>query len=126
MSALFKRTKKAAKKEVKPSKKKGQEKKAEQAIPIGSVLIKQPKISEKTIGAGEHDQYVFVVAKQATKPEIKKQVEKLYNVDVKKVRSMNIHNAATRFHGSEYPTTRTKKMVVTVKKGQRIDITGNI
>ncbi len=123
MSALFRKTKKAEE----PSKKKESEKKAkQQAIPTGSVLIKQPKISEKTLKAGEQDQYVFIVIKQATKPEIKKQVEKLYNVEVKKVRSMNIHNAASRFHGSEYPTTRTKKMVVTVKKGQRIDITGNI
>ena len=51
-------------------------------------VIVSPVITEKTTMASEHNQVVFKVAKNATKPEIKKAVESLFGVKVKAVNTL--------------------------------------
>ena len=60
-------------------------------------IIVSPRISEKaTIRADLDNQHVFSVLKDATKPEVKKAVELMFDVKVKSVRLMNIQGKLTR------------------------------
>ena len=53
------------------------------------MVVKYPLLTEKAVGAIEKEnKLVFIVRKNATKPEIKKAVERLYNVKVKSVNTM--------------------------------------
>jgi len=92
----------------------------------GSIsLLKQPWITERTMMLSELDQYVFSVDPRATKPQIKKQVEKMYNVDVVTVRSIRTRSSSGHLRGVAGRMRVQKKMIVTLKKGQKIDLTGN-
>lgn len=84
-------------------------------------VIVAPVISEKSHGHLEVDKYTFKVAPTATKIQIRKAVEKIFNVDVEKVNVMN--NRAKRKTLGRYvgSTTAWKKAIVTVKKGQKIN-----
>ena len=60
-------------------------------------VIVSPVITEKTTLASEHNQVVFKVAKNATKPEIKKAVESLFDVKVKAVNTLVRKGKQKRF-----------------------------
>jgi large subunit ribosomal protein L23 len=91
-------------------------------------VIVRPLITEKNTDLMEQDQYTFEVATVANKIQIREAVEKLFNVRVKAVNTMNvkgsrrsraIRRGRSRIHGQE----RTwKKAVVTLFPGQRIDV----
>jgi large subunit ribosomal protein L23 len=86
-------------------------------------IILSPAITEKATFASERNQVVFKVATTATKPQIKEAVEKLFDV---KVRSVNTHIRkgkvkATR--GSIGEQSPTKRAIVTLEEGFRIDVT---
>ncbi len=79
-------------------------------------------ISEKaTIIADEANQFAFKVTKDATKPEIKEAVEKLYDVSVKNVRVLNVKGKVKRsLRGtSRFPSW--KKAYVRLAEGDDID-----
>ncbi|MGI2029886.1 50S ribosomal protein L23 [Endozoicomonas acroporae] len=81
-----------------------------------------PHISEKaTVVAEEHNQYVFKVARDATKLEIKKAVEQLFEVSVKAVRTAVVKGKTkrTRFGMGQRPDW--KKAYVSLEQGQEID-----
>ncbi|MFL2553027.1 MAG: 50S ribosomal protein L23 [Gammaproteobacteria bacterium] len=60
-------------------------------------IIVSPRVSEKaTMRADLENQHVFSVLKDATKPEIKKAVELMFDVKVKSVRLMNVQGKLTR------------------------------
>ena len=60
-------------------------------------IIVSPRISEKaTLRADLENQHVFSVLKNATKPEVKKAVELMFDVKVKSVRLMNVQGKLTR------------------------------
>ena len=60
-------------------------------------IIVSPRISEKaTMKADSENQHVFSVLKNASKPEIKKAVELMFNVKVHSVRIMNVQGKLTR------------------------------
>ena len=60
-------------------------------------IIMSPRISEKaTMRADIDNQHVFSVLKDATKPEVKKAVELMFDVKVKSVRLMNVQGKLTR------------------------------
>jgi large subunit ribosomal protein L23 len=69
-------------------------------------------------------QYVFRVLADATKPEIKSTVEKLFNVQVKNVRVLNVRAKGTNFRGRPGAHSGWKKAYVTLKPGFTIDILG--
>lgn len=81
-----------------------------------------PHISEKaTIVAEEHGQYVFKVTKDATKLEIKKAVEQLFEVSVNSVRTAVVKGKAKRTRHGMGQRSDWKKAYVSLEQGQEID-----
>jgi large subunit ribosomal protein L23 len=87
------------------------------------VLIK-PVVSEKSYSLLDENKYTFVVRPDANKTEIKIAVEKVFNVKVTGVNTLNREGKRrrTRFGVGKRPNT--KRAIVTVAEGQRIDIFG--
>ena len=81
-------------------------------------IILAPHVSEKaTVKADVENQHVFSVAKDANKFEVKKAVEKMFEVEVQNVRLMNVHGKLKRV-GRKYGKTKDwKKAYVRLKKG---------
>jgi large subunit ribosomal protein L23 len=86
------------------------------------VIIK-PVITEKATIASEHNQVVFRVARNATKPQIKEAVEKLFDVKVKHVNTLVRKGKLRNFKGRRAVLSDVKNAVVTLEEGQRIDVT---
>ena len=88
--------------------------------------IKNPIITEKATILSEQNKTVFKVHNKANKKTIKKNIEKLFKVSVIKV---NIINRKAKFkikQGKKSFKTGYKKAIVTLKKGQSIDLTTGI
>ena len=77
-------------------------------------IIIKPVITEKSMDGLQVGKYTFKVAKDATKPEIKKAVEQLFGVEVDKVTTMNIRAKAKRLGRYEGKTAAWKKAIVTL------------
>ena len=84
--------------------------------------IVAPVITEKATIAAEHNQFVFRVRSDATKPEIRDAIERLFKVDVTSVNTMVTKGKNKRFRGRPYKRTDVKKAIVTLAEGQSIDI----
>lgn len=85
-------------------------------------VISAPHISEKSaIVAEENNCVVFRVAITATKPEIKKAVEKAFDVKVKSVRVLNVKGKSKRNRYGLVQKSDWKKAYVTLEAGQEID-----
>jgi large subunit ribosomal protein L23 len=86
-------------------------------------LIRKPIITEKATLASEGGAVVFEVAMDATKPEIKKAVEALFNVKVKAVNTTITKGKVKRFRGRPGKRRDVKKAYVTLVEGNSIDVT---
>jgi large subunit ribosomal protein L23 len=86
-------------------------------------VILSPVITEKATTASEHNKVVFKVASTATKPQIKEAVEKLFDVKVKRVNTLVRKGKVKAFRGSYGVQSPTKRAVVTLEEGHRIDVT---
>lgn len=86
-------------------------------------VIRSPVITEKATMLSEQNQVVFNVARQATKPEIKKAVETLFSVKVKAVNTLLRKGKEKRFRGVKGRQSDVKKAIVTLEEGHAIDIT---
>ncbi len=86
-------------------------------------VIRSPAITEKATMASEHDQVIFNVSADATKPEIKRAVEGLFGVKVKKVNTLVRKGKIKRFRGHLGQQSDVKKAIVTLAEGQSIDVT---
>ena len=86
-------------------------------------VIIAPVITEKATLASERNQVIFRVARNATKPQIKEAVEKLFDVKVKKVNTLNRPGKMKVFKGRFGMQQDTKRAIVTLEEGQRIDVT---
>ena len=85
-------------------------------------VLLAPQISEKaTYVADKHEQVVFRVATDATKPEIKAAVELLFKVEVEGVQVANVKGKVKRFKGATGRRKGWKKAVVSLKPGQEIN-----
>ena len=81
-------------------------------------IIVSPRISEKaTMRADIDNQHVFSVLKDATKPEIKKAVELMFDVKVKSVRLMNVQGKLTRIGRTFGKRKDWKKAYVRLQEG---------
>ena len=91
---------------------------------IYTVLI-EPHITEKTTSLGDvGNQYVFKVAKDATKRDIKTAVEKLFGVTVRNVTTLNVKGKIKRnFRGVTSRMKSWKKAYVRVAEGEVLDYT---
>ena len=85
-------------------------------------IIKAPVITEKSEIAKETGKYTFKVDPKANKLEIKEAIEKLFNVKVTEVRTLNVKPKKRRVGRYTGLTNRTKKAIVTLAEGQTIDL----
>ena len=87
-------------------------------------VILSPVITEKATTASERNQVVFNVATTATKPQIKEAVEKLFDVKVKKVNTLNRSGKRKRNRRSNTFGQRpnTKRAIVTLAGDERIEL----
>ena len=88
--------------------------------------IRSPIITEKATVLSEQNKTVFKVHKKATKKNIKKNIEKLFKVTVVKVNIINRKAKKKIKQGRKSFTSGYKKAIVTLKKGQSIDLTTGI
>ena len=90
-------------------------------------LLVAPHVSEKAARAGDkHNQYVFRVRRDATKPEIRKAVELMFSVEVEAVQVLNVEGKSKRFGSTMGRRSDWKKAYVSLKAGQTIDLTGSV
>jgi large subunit ribosomal protein L23 len=83
-------------------------------------------ITEKATIVSEHNQVIFRVPLIATKREVKAAVEGLFNVNVTAVNTIRVMGKVKRFRGRPGRRSDYKKAVVTLREGQRIDVTTGI
>jgi len=85
--------------------------------------IVAPVITEKATIASENNQFVFKVARHATKPQIKAAIEQLFDVKVTAVNTLLRKGKTKRFRGVRGRQQDMKKAIVTLADGYRIDMT---
>ena len=88
--------------------------------------VKMPIITEKATVLSEQNKTVFKVHKNANKKIIKKNIEKLFKVKVIKVNIINKKTKIKMRQGKISKKTGYKKAIVTLKKGQTIDLTASV
>jgi large subunit ribosomal protein L23 len=89
-------------------------------------VVLSPVITEKATMASEYNKVIFRVAATATKPQIKEAVEKLFDVKVKAVNTLNRKGKRKAFRGRPGVQSDVKKAVVTLEEGHRIDVTSGL
>jgi len=91
---------------------------------LASVLL-APIVSEKATAVAEkHNQVLFKVLRDATKPEIKAAVELMFKVEVESVSVVNVKGKAKRFGGRAGRRDHVKKAYVALKAGQELNFSG--
>jgi large subunit ribosomal protein L23 len=86
-------------------------------------IILAPVVTEKATRLNETSQVTFKVTNDATKPEIKAAVEKLFNVKVEAVNTLVMKGKTKRFRGRKGQRSDWKKAMVKLQAGQTIDLT---
>ena len=86
-------------------------------------IILSPVITEKATMASEYNKVVFKVARNATKPQIKEAVEKLFDVKVKNVNTLTRKGKVKVFKNKVGQQSDVKRAIVTLEEGHRIDVT---
>ena len=86
-------------------------------------VIRSPVITEKATYASEHNKVVFNVAKDASKADVKKAVETLFQVKVTAVNTLVRKGKVKRFRGTIGRQSDVKKAIVTLAEGHSIDVT---
>ena len=97
---------------------------SDQQAPNRRVLsvLRAPRISEKSAKLAEHNQYVFEVAVDATKSDVKSAVEQLFDVNVKSVNMVNIKGKLKLFRFRPGRKANVRKAYVRLAEGQSIDV----
>ncbi len=85
-------------------------------------VIIRPVISEKSYAQIDHSKYTFEVATNARKEEIKSAVEAIFKVHVTAVNTMKMHGRRKRQGYTSGLTRNWKKAIVTLRKGDRIEV----
>ena len=88
------------------------------------IIIKKPVVTEKSMANQQKSVYTFIVAPDATKPEVRHAVEKAFNVKVEEVRTVKVKGKYKRMKNQLLQGRRKdwKKAYVTLKEGFRLDI----
>jgi large subunit ribosomal protein L23 len=89
-------------------------------------VILAPVITEKATAASEVNQVVFKVHPDATKPQIKAAIEKLFKVKVLSVNTLTRKGKVKQFRGMVGRQQDVKKAIVRLAEGDRIDVTTGI
>ena len=88
--------------------------------------IISPTITEKATSLSEFNKVVFKVNKKASKNSIKKSIEKIFKVNVIKINTINLRAKSKIIRGKKTFKPGYKKAIVTLKKGQSIDLATGI
>ncbi len=89
-------------------------------------IIVRPVVTEKSTMALEYNKVVFNVLRTANKNDVKRAVEKLFNVTVLSVNTINTKGKVKRFKGIIGKRSDVKKAVVTLKEGDVIDFAAGV
>jgi large subunit ribosomal protein L23 len=89
-------------------------------------LIKKPVITEKSTANAQFNKYIFEVRKDANKINIKKTIEEIYKVKVQKLNSLNVKSKPKVFKGQRGTRSELKRIIVTLKEGNTIDMSGKV
>ena len=88
--------------------------------------ILSPIVTEKSTGLSEQNKIVFKVPREANKINLKKNIEKIFKVNVIKINIINKQNRRKIVRGKKVKVQGFKKAIITLKKGQSIDLTTGI
>ena len=88
--------------------------------------IVSPHITEKSTNLSEQNKIVFKVPAKANKVNLKKNIEKIFKVNVTKINIINKKSKIKIARGKKVKVSGFKKAIVTIKKGQNIDLTSGI
>ena len=89
-------------------------------------LIKKPVITEKSTANAQFNKYIFEVRNDANKINIKKTIEDIYKVKVQKLNSLNVKSKPKVFKGQRGTRSELKRIIVTLKEGNAIDMSGKV
>ena len=85
-----------------------------------------PVVTEKTTNLSELNKITFKVPDGANKKNLKKNIEKIFKVNVTKINIINKQNRTKLTRGKKVKVSGYKKAIITLKKGQSIDLTTGI
>ena len=85
-------------------------------------VIKAPIVTEKTSDLAQQNTVVFSVDTRANKTQIKQAVEKIFNVKVESVNTINVHPKKKRVGRYVGKTNKVKKAIVKLKEGSSIEL----
>ena len=85
-------------------------------------IIIEPVITEKSGVIAQNGKYVFKVDSRANKIEIKQAIEKIFNVHVKEIRTINVKPKKRRVGRYTGLTNRCKKAIVKLAEGEEINL----
>tara|TARA_A100001035_G_C27356165_1_gene309308 strand:+ start:171 stop:464 length:294 start_codon:yes stop_codon:yes gene_type:complete len=88
--------------------------------------ILSPVVTEKSTKLSEHNKIIFKVPSGANKMNLKKNIEKIFKVNVVKVNIINKQKRTKMIRGRNVNISGFKKAIITLKKGQSIDLTAGI
>ena len=88
--------------------------------------ILSPMVTEKSTNLSEQNKIVFKVPKKANKINLKKNIEKIFKVNITKINIVNKQNRTKITRGKKVKVQGYKKAIITLKKGQSIDLTTGI
>ena len=88
--------------------------------------IISPTITEKSTFLSEQNKIVFKVHRGAKKNTIKNSIEKIFKVNVIKVNTINYKGKSKIVRGRKTKKSSYKKAIITLKKGQSIDLTSGV
>ena len=85
-----------------------------------------PHVTEKSTNLSEQNKIIFKVPDKANKKNLKKNIEKIFKVNVTKINIINKKNRIKTTRGKKIKIKGYKKAIITLKKGQNIDLTTGI
>ena len=88
--------------------------------------ILSPLLTEKSTNLSDQNKIVFKVHKKANKKNLKSNIEKIFKVNVTKINIINKQNRTKMTRGRKVKVSGFKKAIITLKKGQTIDLTTGI
>ena len=88
--------------------------------------ILSPMVTEKSTNLSEQNKVVFRVPRKANKVNLKKNIEKIFKVNVTKINIINKQSRTKITRGKKIKVAGYKKAIITLKKGQSIDLTTGI
>ena len=88
--------------------------------------IISPHITEKSTNLSEQNKIIFKVPNKANKKNLKKNIEKIFKVNVTKINIINKKSKIKLTRGRKIKVPGFKKAIITIKKGQNIDLTTGI